>query len=325
MALSGAGILALTEPGVTRRRRLWVAGTVPVGVLLSLFWPYYPAISMVAGGTVDRVQTRMSSEQAQELHRFYEFDNLRRIVGYALPGILCVPYFLFRRVHLFLALGPLVTLAVFVVSAFIPIPLGHRFILLSMPYFHASTVWLLLEVLKRRERPAWLAAPPARIAVATALSALFAYLTFTNVKSASAKLATAERRHGERESATVRFGRRVSELVKPGAVVLADTVTSWALPTFGVHVVAFHHQNPLVRDANERNRRTAKFFSGASDEEREQTLKRYRVTHVIVTGSQRDADRYLAPRARRLSLPRGARLYELREPPASPRPDPSNP
>jgi hypothetical protein len=114
-----------------------------------------------------------------------------------------------------------------------------------------------------------------------------------------------------RESPTVRFGRRVAELVGPNAVVLADKLTSWSLPTFGTHVVAFHHRNPLVPDALERNAAVARFLGSTSDDTREAILQRYQVTHVIVSGKRGSADRFLAERAQLQLLPGGSRLYTL--------------
>lgn len=308
MSLTGALILATVEPGVARRRRLLVGGTVVAGLLLSAIWPYYPAIRMVTGGTVDRVSNDIE-QGSFTLHAFYAPDLMFDIVGFAIVGVALIPYFLIRRKQLFLALGPLPLLAVFLANAFVQLPLGHRFILLATFYFQASLVWLLLRLVSPDTFPAaWWKKPAVRAGVAGALGLFFVYIAYDNVKDANKRFT---RSMLLRESPTVRFGRRVAELAGPNAVVLADKLTSWSLPTFGTRVVAFHHRNPLVPDALERNAAVARFFGSASDEKREATLKRYKVTHVIVSGKRGSADRFLAERGSVKVLPGDSRLYVL--------------
>jgi hypothetical protein len=156
--------------------------------------------------------------------------------------------------------------------------------------------------------PAWWRKPAVRAAVASAIGAFFIYVAYDNVKDAQKRFT---RSMLVRESPTVRFGRRVADLVGPNAVVLADKLTSWSLPTFGTHVVAFHHRNPLVPDALDRNAAVARFLGSASDDTREAILERYKVTHVIVSGKRGSADRFLADRAKLLVLPGDSRLYVL--------------
>jgi hypothetical protein len=308
MSLTGALILAAVEPGIARRRRVLVGGSVVAGLLLSALWPYYPAIRMVTGGTVDRVSNDIE-EGSFTLHPFYAPDMMFDIVGYAIVGVALIPYFLIRRKQLFLALGPLPLLAVFLANAFVQLPLGHRFILLATFYFQASLVWLLLRLVSRDTlAAAWWKAPAVRALVASAIGIFFVYLAYDNVKDARKRFTRAML---VRESPTVRFGRRVAELVGPNAVVLADKLTSWSLPTFGTHVVAFHHRNPLVPDALERNAAVARFLGSASDDKREEILERYKVTHVIVSGRRGSADRFLSGRGSVQLLPGDSRLYTL--------------
>lgn len=308
LALVGGAVLAATEPGATLRRRLLVGATIPAGLILTLFWPYYPALRMVTGGTVQRVSKELARGD-YELHHFYELGALLDIVGYALPGVLLIPYFLVRRRHLFLALTPLAMLAVFVVNAFVPLPLGHRFILLATFFFQASTVWLLLALIEpAADAPAPLRRRSVLWAARAAVGVLLAVLCVQNVEAAESRFA---RSVPGRKSPAVRFGEQVAKIAGPGAVVLADKVTSWSLPTFGCRVVAFHHQNPLVPDGDERNLAVRRFYSTASDAERAEILERYRVTHVVVTGRHGGADAYLETRARRHELSGKSRLYAL--------------
>jgi hypothetical protein len=311
MALTGGGILALTEPGVSWRRRLLTGGTIAVGLLLTLIWPYYPAVRMVAQGTVERVSKDLEKGEV-ELHAFYQWRTLAAMIGLAWPGVLLIPYFIARRRQLFLALTPLVLLAVFAVNAFVALPLGHRFILLAIFFFQTSTVWLLLALVTPRPgAPAILTRRPVLWLARGLVGLVFLWSTLTNARAAEHRL---DRRVENRVSPTVRFAKRVAELAGPGAVVLADKLVSWSLPTYGTRVIAFHHRNPLVPDAGARNAAVSRFFSTDSDADREATLAKYGVTHVVVSGRTGRADQFLAPRAKRMSLPNGARLYALRRP-----------
>jgi hypothetical protein len=115
------------------------------------------------------------------------------------------------------------------------------------------------------------------------------------------------------ESPTVRYGRRVAELAGPKAIILADELPSWPLPTFGPKIVTLHHRNPLIKDGAERNRAARRFFGAkGSDEERRAILARFRVTHVIATPRDSPAAwRFLEKNGNRRGLPFGRMLFRL--------------
>jgi hypothetical protein len=115
-----------------------------------------------------------------------------------------------------------------------------------------------------------------------------------------------------RESRIVRYGQNVRKYAGPDAVVLADALNSWPIPTFGPKVVALHHLNPLVPDQFERNARVRAFFEGADDQTRMDVLRRYHVTHVIVTTEQdQELGGFLQPLARRRRIGGDFILYTL--------------
>lgn len=311
MSLMAAVLLAATEPGVPRNRRLWVAAMVPAGVILAAFWPYYPALGMVMRGTAARVSHRISSSDGAELHRFYSASYLFQISGFALLAVPCFAYFVVVRRHLFLVLGTLSMLAVFVVSAFIDIPLGHRFVLLAMFFLQIGVVFLLLALTPReRPLPVWARRPALRAAAAFATGALLVFLVVSNVQAAVRRFA--EFRGGT--SHTVRLSRRIGQIAGPDAVILGDAQTCWSVPTFGPRVVAPHHSNPLVPDTDERRLAVRRFYTyGMSDAERTSIVERYHVTHVLFTQRQAGpAERFSQQHGTVSDLPYGGRLYALR-------------
>jgi hypothetical protein len=315
-AVTGALLLALTEPNVTRRRRLWACASVIAGLVLSLVWPYYPALGMVLSGTADRVQKGLDAEKERELHSFFEPEKMLDIVGFCVLVLLVVPYFAWRRKHLIVPLGAVAMLAVFALTAFVDIPLGHRFILLATFFLQIGLVWIFLGLLPPIESrsSSTRLVRYARIAGAVAAVSLLAFMIVSNVGEARARFdGKSEQRYTV--SPTVRYGRRVAELAGPNAVVLAMPVPSWPLPTFGPKIVALHHQNPLIPDAARRNRDARRFLSdAASDDERLRILEHYRVTHVVVLpGESRHVLDFLQEHGTKRALPLGRTLFDVRQ------------
>lgn len=313
MGLPAAVLLALTEPGVARRERWWVAGSVCGGFLLSALWPYYPALGMVFGGTMHRVRG-LEPESFAPPHEFYEPRHFADIIGYCFASFVMLPYLWVRRQDVFVVLGALLMLAVFAVSALLPIPLGHRYVLLSVFFLQLALVRLLLDIAPGA--PAG-AAPPSRrrlrLAGDAGVFALLAYMAWSNVAVAREHFQHVEASAHGRESTTLRCARRVGELAGPHAVVLSTALASWSLPTFGPKIVPPYHKNPLIVDAEERRHAALRFFAaGTGDRERDAILAQYGVTHVLVpphaAGSVSD---YLGDDRLLARLPGGYSLYAL--------------
>jgi hypothetical protein len=311
LAFTAAGLLALTEPLVARTRRLWMLGSILAGVVLASLWPYYPALSMVAGGTVHRVQKGLETGE-HPLHFFYQPEMMFHVLGFGLLAVLAFPYFVWQRKLLVVPLGTLAMLGVFAVSAFLDVPLGHRFILLSVFFLQIGLVWLLLELLP--PRPNGPSTPPlhraAWIGGAVLAGGLLVTMAVSNALEARDRFK--ERRTPGDESVTVKYGRRVAELAGPNAVVLGEPLASWPIPTFGPKIVTLHHRNPLITDGKERDVAAERFFGKASDKERFAILERFRVTHVLVSSRQGPGVlRFLQKYGHRRGLPLGRALYRV--------------
>ena len=311
MGLPAAVLLAATEPGVPRARRLRVAGAVLGGLCLTVLWPYYPALGMVMGGTVHRM-SGLEPEELGALHPFYALDALADIFGFCLPSFAMLPYLWVRRQQVFVVLGALLMLAVFLVSALLPIPLGHRYVLLSVFFLQIALVKLLLNLTP----PAGSARLLTRVLGGATVALLLLYLVGSNVWTSREHFRrTAESARG-RESVTVRYARKVGERAGPHAVILSTTLASWPLPTFGPKVVSPHHKNPLIPDAEERRAAASRFFAPFTpDAERRQILARYHVTHVVAPPrTAQPVQRFLDGLAEGERLAGGFTLYSLERP-----------
>jgi hypothetical protein len=321
LGFAGAMLLAGTSPGVPFRLRAKVVAAIVLGGVLSLLWPYFSVRATLSGGGHDNVVAitrgltgEASLERSGRLHEFYRQDALVRALGVALAGLPISLYLIARRKHWFISLGAVAMLLPFVVNAYVPLPLGHRFILLAVFFLQMAVVWLLLKV-SRGAPESWPALTVGfRGWIAGALIALlFVAMSWSNIQAAEGHMAYSHRKMRAAESSNVRYARRLAELSGPAAVVMADVRTSWPVPTFGPKVLALWHPNPLVPDEDERKAAVARFFrAGTPDDTRLEIIAKYGVTHVLARGAvSRRLEPFLAPRARRRSLPAGYALYAL--------------
>jgi hypothetical protein len=324
LSLSGCVLLAAFEPDLPLRRRAWVAGTAVAACLVSAAWLCFPAWQVVAGGKGEEsgwlarsVSGLAQGGEEYRLHYFYRTHRIANSLGLALIGIPICAYLLFTR-YRFIAVGALSMAAPFIANAYIPLPLGHRFILLAIFYLQLAVVWLLVAA-----SPKWDLAPLSLSdrAVGWAGSALVtlvlgataslhlddAWLAFENARAKAEGT----------ESPFVRYAREVGELAGPNAVVLGDPIITWPLPTFGPRVVALEHENPLVEDRTARNEAVEVFLARRTkDAERVRILRHFRVTHVIVKEKQdrQQLGEFLSRHGRRHRLATGHRLYSLDRP-----------
>jgi hypothetical protein len=317
----GAFLLAAGTPGVAFRRRFEVAAAIFLGGLLAFAWPYFSLRGTLSGGSHDEVAAiadglsgRGGFEPSGRLHQFYRQRGLLSALGIALAGIPICLYLLVRRRHWFISLGAVAMLVPFVVNAYVPLPLGHRFILLAIFFLQAGVVWLLMKLTPGAPEAWSLLTVGRRGWVSGGMVALLlGVMAYWNVDTAHQDVAYRQRKLRGGESVNVRYARRVAELAGERAVVLADAVTSWPVPTFGPKVLLLWHPNPLVPDEAARHADVRRFLNGSTpDETRLSILRKYGVTHVL--GNRRTLPRvsgFLSGRATRQALPGGYSLYTL--------------
>ena len=243
LAFTAAGLLSLTEPRVVLARRLWASGAIVAG--LSAREP----LALLPGARHGRERNgRPRAKRARRRRGARAPPLLRARAGswtFSDSGLLAVPffpYFVWRRKHLIVPLGSLAMLGVFGVSALLDIPLGHRFALLAVFFLQIGLVWLLLASARcdrGEQRRSRRCATPRGSSARSPRSACSCSWSLTNVADARARF---ERERRDDESPTVRYARRVAELAGPNAVILAEPLASWPLPTFGPKIVTLHHR-----------------------------------------------------------------------------------
>jgi len=329
LSLSGAGLLALSEGKAPLRMRVELCVALALGLGLSHFWPYFSPWRVVHRGDSSSQSGWAANtlQQAQDtglhvkrkLHEFYRSDGLLRAFGLALVPMLALPYFLLRRERWFVGLGSLAMLLPFVLNAFVDLPLGHRFLLLAMVYLHVGLVWLLLK-LTPGNTDAWsfVETPVARRALPVAIVALLGVFTVHTLLLTRDTLGN-PRFYGRPESPLISNMKAFAAAAGPNAVVLANPLLSWPLPTFGPKVLVLFHGDPLVPDEDERERAVSLFLGRGTNEQRAEIIRHYGVTHVLLARESAPALlRFLAEHAVVHSVGTGYRLYTLRATPQSP-------
>jgi hypothetical protein len=321
MSLSGCVILAAVEPKVSLKRRLWVGGTVLGACVVATAWPYFPVWQVIAGGKGEEagwigrsVADAAKGGEEYRLHYFYRTSRIMQTLGLALIGIPISLWSLFTK-RRFIGLGALSMAAPFIGNAFVPLPLGHRFILLTVFYLQVAVVWVLVAASPRvtttpRTWAEKLTGWSGSLLVAVTLG-LSAYI---NIEDSWREFSKALARTQDSRSPFVRYAERVGEIAGPDAVVLGDPMLTWPISTFGPRVVALNHENPLVEDRTARLEAVDVFLNGrTSDEERLRIIDHFKVTHILVKDKQeRQISDFLDKYGgKRTKLPAGHRLYEL--------------
>jgi hypothetical protein len=320
LALSGVGLLAVTEPDAALRVRLELLLALIMGLLVCRFWPYFSAWEVLRGGRGATAGWAGDSLQQlggalhlkRKLHEFYQPGALLRALGLSLVALVGLPYFFLRRERWFVGFGALSMLLPFAVNAFVDLPLGHRFVLLAIVYLQIGVVWLLLRLTPGYpDAFAFSTSRWAKIALPLALSALLLVFATHSVLLAHEQVMS-PRFYARKESPVVSNMKAIAEAAGPGAVVLANPLLSWPLPTFGPKVLQIFHFDPLVPDETEREFYVARFLGRASDEQRQEILAHYGVTHVLLGRESNPALlRFLAQHATVRAVGTGFHLYTL--------------
>ncbi len=321
LAASGAGLLTLTEPRISWRRRFEVMAALASGLFLASFWPYFSPWLVIGGGESDSshwisesLQQAVQGKTVEQPHRWYNWREIASSLGLALLGALSLPYFFLERRRLFVSVGAVLLVLLFTINYFVEIPLGHRYILLATFYLQVAVVWVLLK-LTPGSSEAWpLLDRPWRKAVAAALIVcVLSPFVFHNLALASSESEVGRRTAARRESYYVIYARMAAQLAGPNAVILASPLDSWPIPMFGPKVVALLHPNTLVPDEPQRTVDVHRFLNKPlSLEERRRIIDHYRVTHVLLRGQPRgQLAAFLAGSATEQNLTAGYRLYTL--------------
>lgn len=355
--LVGMGALIVTEPGASARQRAALMAAMVAGLALSHFWPYFSPFEVALGGKSETssewvkkavVKAASADSESVELHRFYDVSAQMKNLGLSLIGIPVVLFFVARGRHLFVVTGAVALGVPFLVNAYVPIPLGHRFVLLANLFLQIAVVWLLLRLSPRYVEPSgslyripgsallerWSGRLEAKFRAArwrvTTLRVLgvmlvtlmLGWMALENVDVATERFAQYEKRYRHRQrdgsfrpTLPVRLALVIRKTAPPDAVVLGDSRSLFSLSAWGPHVVAPLHNNPLLPDRRRRAHEITEFRSKkTSDERRQEILEKYGVTHVLLAKRAPPALRnFLKDRqSESRPLPSGETLVTLR-------------
>ncbi len=290
MALTATALLALTAPGVRWKIRALLLTTTVAGCLLALLWPYFSVLEVIlgtGGGQQSWVAHLGGSGGRDPIYVTDSFDlgAVMQTLGLAIAGLAAIVILLVKRRHLFIPLSALAMLVPFLLNFVTRIPLGSRFILLTVFFLQVGLVWMLLMVspgYHERATPLrrpWLGQAPVIL--------LLLLMVGHNLRLTDLHLRRAlhGRTPGRPSDVVLRY-RRMADLAGEGAVVIGHRLDTWPLPAFGVKIVDPKHINPLLPDTTERKLAANLFFSPeATFAERDEIIRRYRVTHVLVKGA----------------------------------------
>lgn len=335
-AMGAVGLLALTEPGVGADRRFMTVAAVLAAAMLAEIWPYFSTWTLTLG--LDPGAAHVSLDigagggmaRAAELYRDHPFYDPLQVLTTAGPALLGLPvlvYLIARRRQLFIVLGFGFVMLPYVLNLFVPVILGHRFLIFGIFFLHLALVWTLLPgggLVPADGAPADGAEGSTRVRGAVRLAAtavLLPLLLAWNVGLAvleTAGLHLGPRlelsRHETDADGIASLMRRLGRRLPGDAVVMANPRISWPMPSFFGKVVALHHPNPMVADQVRRLADVAAFFAAATPAaERTDILRRYGVSHVVYRPREAPGavQAYLAAIGENLGSVDGYRMVEV--------------
>lgn len=292
------GLLALTEPDVAWRTRVWSLLFLAAGTAATTYWPWYPIWEVIfshhlpdAAGMSITEQMLSQANRLLDQHPFYVPKQILFTFGPLLIGIPVLIWMALRRVHLFAAIGAAAMLLPYLLNIVVSVPLGHRFLLYVIFYCQFAVIWLLLRVLAPDA-----GAPAVNPRIRLLTAALFGLTVSWNLGLAVAEIngshlsadgnyipyhhPAAWQNNGD--SALIKQYRSLASHLDKNAIVLARRRTGWPLPSFRGKVTALFHPNPLVTDRAARNQAIAVLFSEASsDDQRRAVVTAYSATHIL--------------------------------------------
>ncbi|MFH1413981.1 MAG: hypothetical protein ABIG56_03965 [Candidatus Omnitrophota bacterium] len=214
-------------------------------------------------------------------------------LGPMLLGILFIWEYIVKRKNMLIILGFLSFFALYILSYFYPVVLGHRFLFFWVFYLHLAIAYKFRE---------WelFSSSTIKGALSCKTDSNLLKLVFIGlfVCALTYNLNLARRdyfRHfvtlkdkkvifhkPDWEDVVNKFSYFENE-IGTYDVVISDLKTSWVLPTFSGKVVSFLKGNPLIKDRYERKRDNIRFFEkDTTKKEREELLEKYNVSFILL-------------------------------------------
>ena len=294
----------------TLRLKLIFAGLG--GVLLSLLWPFYSLLDVIFSGRVTNGNIWISdlSYQADrsgwliKSHAFYEFGRFYPI----LLGLICAAL-LARKGQIIPLLGILGFSTLYVANLFMPIPLGHRYIIYALFFGHLAILLLVLRFLGSSKYTS-----KVKYGVLAAAIAGFFITNYVRIKP----------NFGPAKSAIMERNLAVQSLTDETSVIAGDARAIWMLTAYDRKVLWLKHPNPLVKNRYDRAVASVVLQSeNAPDPIRKLAQDCFGVTHLLLhVGVRKRVNKEALALSQKLSeeglkrhrLKRGYVLHELSKP-----------
>ena len=297
------GLMITLAEDVRLRRRVALLSVLAAGSLLVELWPYFSTWQITLGTSGGESSSWVSSASFEFLsraktlysgHPFYQPHQILLTFGPALLGIPLVFYLLVKERNWFLFAGCAIFSIPYLLNLFVPIPLGHRFLLYVIFFLHLSLVWFFLKVIVGQRHVAWMKYAGIPLFSRYAGIRLLSAMVLWNVGLAGGELLGYSLNPGpglwnrnKQERTVVDDMQAVANVVPSDAVIMAPDILAWPIPTFVGKVVSVFHRNPMIKDANQRQKDVETFFNtDAPLEDRQKIIKRYHVTHVLFDTKQ---------------------------------------
>jgi hypothetical protein len=250
-----------------------------LSIFLMLFWPYFSIIEAFKKGALSGGWYPTGN---------YFYSNIISGAGMSLLGIPVGLYYLYRRTHLCIIGGLIISVLIYLASYAANLPLLGRYVYFSIFFLQILLSFYLAEL--------WCAPSPGegvsvirkllKGASVIIIAALFLYqVRLLDLRGMIRCCVHFDPQFSiERCSHPKEKYAFLATNLRPGNVVMSDTFTSWIIPAMsGAKVVSLFHDNPLVSDNAARMNDTRSFFSpNTSKSERMEILNRYGVTHVLL-------------------------------------------
>ena len=237
--LCAAALFILFSPA-TSKLRLQIFGAGVAGLILSLLWPFYPVGEVMAGGRVvtGEIWTQRLSVQPGragallDRHSFYEWGRYYPIF----LGVLAALFLAFKRQFISI-LGILGFGSIYLINLFVPLPLGHRFIIFSMFFGHLAIFLIVLSAWKKL-----VTTEKSGTIFAGLLAIGFLVL---NVARLTPPL-------GAHNGKVLERNLKVQALTTEQSVIAGDPAAAWMLSAYDRKILWLKHPNPLVDDRYDR-------------------------------------------------------------------------
>jgi hypothetical protein len=273
-------LLAVTETGADLKIRFLIIGSLILGSVLVLFWPYFSLLNAVKH-QAERSFT-FPSTFIDSSYNFYQLKRVLFLLGPALLGILVISRLLFKKKHIFISAGFGAMLFPYILNILVNVPLGKRFLLYAVFFLHMALLQIVLQLFSKREYKA-----KKSLFIKYGRGVIFGIIALSfgwNVSLAIFEFVG----YNPGIKFTAPFNpvkkdmTRISYHIPEDAIVLAPPKLSGPLPSFSGKVVINSHYNPFLKDAAQRANDVNLFFSEQTTHERRiEILNRYNVSHVL--------------------------------------------